>query len=186
MDADDILLDIEERMQKAVDLFRSELRGMRTGRAHPGLVEPIRVEYYGSPTPLKQIASISVPEADQIVIKPFDQSALGAIEKAILKSDLGITPGNDGKILRLKVPPLSQERRKQLVARAKEVAEEARVALRNVRRDANKHAETAWKDGTVGEDDLQRLKDDIQAKTKEMESAVDHDLAKKTTELMEI
>jgi len=186
VDADDILLDIEERMQKAVDLFRTELRGMRTGRAHPGLVEPIRVEYYGSPTPLKQIASISCPEADQIVIKPFDQSALGAIEKAILKSDLGIPPGNDGKILRLKVPPLSQERRKQLVARAKEVAEEARVSLRNVRRDANKHAETAWKDGTVGEDELARLKDEIQAKTKEMEGAVDHDLAKKTTELMEI
>jgi ribosome recycling factor len=186
VDADDILLDIEERMQKAVDLFRTELRGMRTGRAHPGLVEPIRVDYYGSPTPLKQIASISCPEADQIVIKPFDQSALGAIEKAILKSDLGIPPGNDGKILRLKVPPLSQERRKQLVARAKEVAEEARVSLRNVRRDANKHAETAWKDGTVGEDELARLKDEIQAKTKEMEGSVDQDLAKKTTELMEI
>lgn len=186
MDADDILLDIEDRMQKAVDLFRTELRGMRTGRAHPGLVETLRVEYYGSPTPLKQIASISVPEADQIVIKPFDQSALGAMEKAILKSDLGITPGNDGKILRLKVPPLSQERRKQIVARAKEVAEEARVSIRNVRRDANKHAETAWKDGTVGEDELQRLKDDIQAKTKEMENAIDHDLAKKNSELMEI
>jgi ribosome recycling factor len=108
------------------------------------------------------------------------------MEKAILKSDLGITPGNDGKILRLKVPPLSQERRKQIVARAKEVAEEARVSIRNVRRDANKHAETAWKDGTVGEDELQRLKDDIQAKTKEMENAIDHDLAKKNSELMEI
>jgi ribosome recycling factor len=186
MDDDDILLDMEERMQKAVDVFRGELRGMRTGRAHPGLVETIRVEYYGSPTPLKQIASISVPEADQIVIKPFDQSALGDIEKGILKSDLGISPNNDGKILRLKVPPLSEERRKQLVSRAKEVAEEARVAIRNVRRDANKSADSSQKDGTIGKDDLQRLKDEIQSMTKNMEGEVDKDLARKTSELMEI
>ncbi len=186
MDSDDILLDVEERMQKAVDVFRTELRGMRTGRAHPGLVEPIRVDYYGSPTPLKQIASISVPEPDQIVIKPFDQSALGDIEKGILKSDLGITPNSDGKILRLKVPPLSEERRKKLVSRAKEVAEEARVAIRNVRRDANKNADSSEKNGTISEDDLKRLKTEIQDKTKEMESEIDRDLARKTEELMEI
>lgn len=186
MDSDDILLDLEERMQKALDVFRGELRGMRTGRAHPGLVEPLKVDYYGSPTPMKQIASISVPEADQIVIKPFDASALGDIEKAILKSDLGITPNNDGKLLRLKVPPLSEERRKQLVTRCKEIAEEARVSIRNVRRDANKHAEAAQKDGTIGEDDLKRLKDEIQGKTKELEGEVDTDLARKTGELMEI
>ncbi len=186
MEYDDILLDLEERMLKAVEVFRNEMRGMRTGRAHPGLVEPIRVDYYGSPTPLKQIASISVPEADQIVIKPFDVSAISDIEKGILKSDLGITPNSDGKILRLKVPPLSEERRKKLVSRAKEVAEEARVAIRNVRRDANKQGEASQKSGTFSEDDLKRLKDDIQAKTKEMESEVDQDLGRKTEELMEI
>ena len=186
MDADMILLDLEERMEKAVEVFRNELRGMRTGRAHPGLVEPIRIDYYGSPTPLKQIASISVPEADQIVIKPFDVSALSDIEKGLLKSDLGITPNNDGKILRLQVPPLSEERRKKLVARAKEVAEEARVSIRNVRRDANKAADQSQKDGEISEDDLKRLKDDIQGKTKEKESEVDSDLSRKTEELMEV
>ncbi len=186
MDYDDIMLDLEDRMEKAVDVFRNEMRGMRTGRAHPGLVEPIRVDYYGSPTPLKQIASISVPEADQIVIKPFDVTALADIEKGILKSDLGITPNSDGKILRLQVPPLSEERRKKLVSRAKEVAEEARVAIRNVRRDANKHAEASQKDGVFSEDDLKRLKDDIQGKTKEKEGEVDRELAQKTEELMEV
>lgn len=186
MDYDDIMLDLEDRMEKAVEVFRNEMRGMRTGRAHPGLVEPIRVDYYGSPTPLKQIASISVPEADQIVIKPFDANALADIEKGILKSDLGITPNSDGKILRLQVPPLSEERRKKLVARAKEVAEEARVAIRNVRRDANKHAEASQKDGDLSEDDLKRLKDDIQGKTKEKEGEVDSELGQKTEELMEV
>jgi len=186
MDYDEILIDADDRMDKAIEVFRNELRGMRTGRAHPGLVEPIRVDYYGSPTPLKQIAAISVPEADQIMIKPFDVSALGDIEKGILKSDLGITPSSDGKILRLNVPPLSEERRKKLVARAKEVAEEARVAIRNVRRDANKSAETSQKEGLFSEDDLKRLKDEIQGTTKQKEGEVDGELSRKTEELLEV
>ena len=112
---EEIVQDAEDRMSKALDFMRDEFRGMRTGRAHPGLVESIRVDYYGSPTPVKDMASISVPEPDQIVIKPFDASAISDMEKGLLASDLGITPQNDGKLIRLKVPPLSEERRKQLV-----------------------------------------------------------------------
>ncbi|MFQ5655596.1 MAG: ribosome recycling factor [Planctomycetota bacterium] len=186
MDSEEILLDAEERMDKALEVLRDELRTMRTGRAHPGLVESVRVEYYGSPTPLKQIASISVPEPDLIVVKPFDPSAIGDIEKGILRSDIGISPMNDGKLLRLKVPPLSEERRKQLVHRAREVAEEARVSIRNIRRDANKHSEQLQKNGSVGEDELHTLKDEIQQLTKRLESSVDQDLQRKTAELMEI
>ncbi|HIA26778.1 MAG TPA: ribosome recycling factor [Planctomycetes bacterium] len=186
MDYDEILLDADDRMQKALEVLRGEFRSMRTGRAHPGLVESVRVEYYGSPTPLKQIASISVPEPDQIVIKPFDGSAMGDIEKGILKSDLGISPVNDGRLIRLKIPALSEERRKQLVGRAKEVAEESRVSMRNVRRDANKHAEQAKKDGSLSEDTLRSLKEEIQETLKKQEKVIDGDLKRKTDELMEI
>ena len=126
---DETVLDAEERMSKALDFMRDEFRGMRTGRAHPGLVETIRVDYYGTATPIKDMASISVPEADQIVIKPFDANAIGDMEKGLLASDLRITPQNDGKsVIRLKVPPLSEERRKQLVSRAKEIAEESQIS----------------------------------------------------------
>jgi ribosome recycling factor len=186
MDYDTILLEAEERMEKALGVLNEKYRGMRTGRASPGLVDSLRVEYYGSMTPLKQIANISAPEADQLVIKPFDPSALSSIEKAILKSDIGIHPANDGKILRLQIPPLSQERRKQLASWAKETAEETRIALRNVRRDANKEAEQLEKDGGVSEDELKKLKDEIQKLTKSYEEKVDAALAKKTAELTTI
>ena len=149
---EEIVQDAEDRMSKALDFMRDEFRGMRTGRAHPGLVESIRVDYYGSPTPVKDMASISVPEPDQIVIKHFDASAISDMEKGLLASDLGITPQNDGKLIRLKVPPLSEERRKQLVSRAKEIAEESRISMRNVRRDANKTFEGSKKDGDLSED----------------------------------
>jgi len=181
MDYDTIVLETEERMEKAFEVLREKFRGMRTGRANVGLVDSLRVEYYGSPTPLKQIANVSAPEADLLVIKPFDPSALGDIEKAILKSDVGIHPSNDGKIIRLQVPPLSQERRKQLAARAKETAEETRVAIRNIRRDANKHADSIAK--TMGEDELKKLKDEIQELTKSHETKVDELLESKTKEL---
>jgi ribosome recycling factor len=154
---------------------------MRTGRANAGLVDGIRVEYYGSLTPIKQLANIAAPEADLIVIKPFDHSALGSIEKAILKSDVGIHPSNDGKVIRLQVPPLSQERRKQLAHRAKETAEEARVAVRNVRRDANKQADGLSK--TMGEDVLKQLKDEVQKLTDSFERKIDDCLEGKSTEL---
>ena len=183
---DETVLDAEERMSKALDFMRDECRGMRTGRAHPGLVETIRVDYYGTATPIKDMASISVPEADQIVIKPFDANAIGDMEKGLLASDLGITPQNDGKLIRLKVPPLSEERRKQLVSRAKEIAEESRISMRNVRRDANKTFETSKKDGEISEDELSSSKDRIQEILKSLEKQVDEDLKKKTAELMEI
>ena len=186
MSSEEILLDAEERMEKALEVLRNELRSMRTGRAHPGLIENTRIDYYGSPTPLKQIATISAPEADQLVVKPFDPGSLADIEKGILKSDVGITPQNDGKLIRLKVPPLSEERRKQLVQRAKEVVEEARVSVRNIRRDANKSGEAAQKSGDMSEDDLHGLKDEVQKLTKRMEGAAEEDLKRKTSELMEI
>ena len=183
MDYDSILLDAEERMDKALEVLKEKYRGMRTGRANPGLVDSIRVDYYGSPTPLKQIANISAPEPDQLVIKPFDPGGLGDIEKAILKSDLGLNPSNDGKILRLTIPPLSQERRKQLAAFAKETAEESRVALRNIRRDGNRNADQLQKDKTISEDQQSDLKDEVQKLLKDYEGKVDELLKKKTEEL---
>ena len=183
---EEVILDAEERMTKALDHLREEMRGTRTGRAHPGLVESIRVDYYGTPTPLKQLANISVPEPDQLVIKPFDVSAMSDIEKGILSSDLGITPQNDGKLIRLRVPPLSEERRKQMVSRAKEVAEESKISMRNIRRDAHKHIDTSKKDGDLSEDDQSRFKDQVQEVLKTVEKQVDADLKRKTEELMEI
>ena len=181
MDYDTILLDAEERMEKACRVLEEKFRGMRTGRASPGLVEGIRVEYYGSPTPLKQIANISAPEADLLVIKPFDPRGLGDIEKAIMKSDVGIHPSNDGKVIRLQIPPLSQERRQQLASRARKTAEETRVAVRNIRRDANKHADEIKK--TISEDEIKALKDEVQEFVKSYEKKIDKMLADKSDEL---
>src|SRR5580765_2196492 len=143
MTNEEILFDCEERMEKAVTVYRDELRGLRTGRATPALVDSIRVEYYGSPTPLKQLAQISTPDPQQIVIRPFDQGSLKDIEKAIRSSDLGMAPNNDGKMIRLTVPAMSGEQRQKMVARIKKSAEEAKVAMRNVRRDANKSIDQA-------------------------------------------
>src|SRR6516162_539588 len=134
MTSEEILFDGEERMEKAVQVFRDELRGLRTGRATPALVDHIRVEYYGSPTPLKQLAQIATPDPSQILIRPFDAGVLKDIEKAIRSSDLGMSPNNDGKMIRLQVPPMSGEQRKKLVTRIKKSEEEAKVACRNIRR----------------------------------------------------
>ena len=183
MDYDSILLDTEERMEKALDVLQEKYRGMRTGRANSGLVDSIRVDYYGSPTPLKQISNISAPEPDQLLIKPFDPSVLGDIQKAIQKSDLGLNPSNDGKLLRLQIPPLSQERRKQLAAFAKETAEETRVALRNIRRDANRGADQLQKDKTISEDQQGDLKGEVQKLLKDFEVKVDGLLKSKTDDL---
>jgi ribosome recycling factor len=185
MDADEILLDAEERMEKAVAYFQQELVGIRTGRASTGLVDSVRVDYYGSPTPLKQIANISAPEAQLIVIRPFDAGALKDIEKAILASNLGLTPNNDGKLIRLNVPSLSGDQRKRLVARVKDLAEETRVAIRNIRRDANKHADTEEKNKTMTEDDRDQLKEQIQELTKTYEGKVNDAADRKTAEVME-
>src|SRR3954451_18496429 len=133
MTSDEILMDAEERMEKAVSVYKEELRGLRTGRATPALVDGLRVEYYGSPTPLKQMAQISCPEPQQIVIRPFDAGQVKEIEKAIRSSDLGMSPSNDGKMIRLTVPSMSGEQRQKLVKRIKESAESARVSCRNIR-----------------------------------------------------
>jgi ribosome recycling factor len=185
MDQDEILLDAEERMEKAVSVLANALKGIRTGRANPGLVDTVRVEYYGSPTPLKQIANISVPEPQQIMIRPFDTSTLDAIARAITASELGMVPNNDGRVIRLNVPPLSTERRKQMASRIKELAEESRVAIRNVRRDANKHADTSEKSKILSEDDCKQTKDQIQELTKKYEGLVNDKAAAKETEVME-
>jgi len=186
MDYETIILECAEKMGACVDHFAGELRGVRSGRATPGLVDSIRVDYYGSPTPLGQMAQISVPEARMIVIKPFDASQIPEVAKAIQSSDLGINPNVDGKILRLNVPPLSEERRKKLVALVKEKGEAAKVAIRNVRRDANKNADAGRKDGDLTEDDVKGLKDEIQEQTKEHETKVDDLLKAKVDELMEV
>ena len=184
MDQDEILLDAEDRMEKAVQILHGQLQGLRTGRATAGLVDSIRVDFYGSPTPLKQIANISIPEPQQILIRPFDASTLTNIAKAIQSSDTGLSPNSDGRMIRLNVPPLSNERRRQLSSRVKELAEEARVAIRNVRRDANKHADQAEKDKTLTEDDCKHTKDQVQELTKKHEGKVNDLAATKEKEVM--
>lgn len=185
MQPDEILLDAEERMEKAVDVFRSSLQGLRTGRASPGLVDSVRVNSYGSPTPLKQVATISCPEPQQIVIKPYDQSLLNEIVKAIQSSDAGLAPNSDGRLIRINVPALSTERRREMVQRMNKFAEEARVAIRNVRRDANKHAEQSEKDKIISEDEMKGTKDEIQELTKKFEGMVNDIAREKETSVME-
>jgi ribosome recycling factor len=185
MTTEEILFDAEERMEKAVNVFRDELRGLRTGRATPALVDSIRVEYYGSPTPIKQLAQINTPDPQQILIRPFDQSALKDIEKAIRASDLGMSPNNDGKMIRLIVPPMSGEQRQKMVARIKKSAEEAKVAIRNIRRDANKHFEQAEKAKEMTEDERDKGKEEVQSLTKKSEDKVSELADRKAKEVME-
>jgi ribosome recycling factor len=185
MTSEEILFDAEERMEKAVAVFRDELRGLRTGRATPALVDTLRVEYYGSPTPLRQLAQISTPEAQQILIRPFDPSCLKDIEKAIRSSDLGMSPNNDGKMIRLQVPSMSGEQRQKMVARIKKSGEEAKVACRNIRRDANKNFEQAEKNKEMTEDERDRGKEDVQALLKQYEEKVSDLADKKAKEVME-
>src|SRR5581483_4923111 len=185
MTSEEILFDAEERMEKAVNVFKDELRGLRTGRATPALVDTIRVEYYGSPTPLKQIAQISTPDPQQILIRPFEQSILKEIEKAIRSSDLGMSPNNDGKMIRLIVPPMSGEQRQKMVARIKKSAEEAKVAIRNIRRDANKHFDVAEKAKEMTEDERDQGKEEVQTLLKKYEDKISEMAEKKSKEVME-
>ncbi|HBI42911.1 MAG TPA: ribosome recycling factor [Planctomycetales bacterium] len=185
MTSDEILMDTEERMEKAVNVFRDELRGLRTGRATPALVDGLRVEYYGSPTPLKQLAQISTPDAQQIVIRPFDASVLKDVEKAIRSSDLGMSPNNDGKLIRLTVPPMSGDQRTKMASRIKKSAEDAKVACRNVRRDGNKHYDSAEKGKEMTEDERDKGKEEVQTLLKTYEAKVEDMAAKKTKEIME-
>ena len=186
MPTDDILLDCEEAMDKTLEHLRHELRGLRTGRATPALVENIKVDYYGTPTELRSISAISVPEATQILIKPFSPSDLKAIEKAINDSKLGLTPHSDGKTLRLILPSLSQERRLQLAGQAKGFGEEAKIRIRNSRRDANKLVDTEEKGGLLTEDETKAAKEQIQELTKTYEAKVDEVLEHKKKEIMAV
>jgi ribosome recycling factor len=185
MTTDEILFDTEERMEKAVNVFRDELRGLRTGRATPALVDNLRVEYYGSPTPLKQLAQINTPDPQQIVIRPFDQGCLKDIEKAIRSSDLGMSPTNDGKMIRLQVPPMSGDQRQKMVTRIKKSAEDAKVACRNVRRDGNKHFDQAEKAKEMTEDERDKGKEQVQNLLKKFEDRVAEMADKKSKEIME-
>jgi ribosome recycling factor len=185
MTSDEILLDCEERMEKAVNVFRDELRGLRTGRATPALVDSLRVEYYGSPTPLKQIAQISCPEPQQIVIRPYEATMLKEIDKAIRASDLGLSPNSDGKLIRLNVPTMSGDQRQKMVARIKKSAEEAKVACRNIRRDANKNFDAAEKAKAMTEDERDEGKEDVQGLLKQYEDKITEAADKKSKEIME-
>ncbi len=185
MTSDEILMDAEERMEKAVNVYRDELRGLRTGRATPALVDNLKVEYYGSPTPLKQLAQISTPDPTSLVIKPFDPSVLKDVEKAIRSSDLGMSPNNDGKIIRLQVPTMSGEQRKKMVSQVGKSSEAAKVACRNIRRDANKHFDVAEKGKEMTEDDRDAGKEEMQNLLKTYEGKIEELEEKKTKEIME-
>jgi len=185
MSADDILLDTEDRMDKAIQHLKQQLSGIRTGRANPGLVDTLKVEVYGSQTPMKQLASVGAPEPQQIVVRPYDPSTIKDIEKAIIASGLGFAPQNDGRVIRINVPPLTNETRKKLVSRIKELTEEAKVSVRNVRRDGNKAADQGEKDGDLTEDVRDKLKEDIQELTKKYEGLAADMAKKREDEVME-
>jgi ribosome recycling factor len=172
-------------MEKAADILGKELRTVRTGRASPALVEHLRVECYGSHSELRQIAGIAVPEATLIVIRPYDAASVKEIEKAILASELGLTPTSDGKMIRLNVPALSGERRRQLSTQVRQMAETAKIAIRNVRRDANKAVEQLEKDSAITEDDRDKAKTEVQELTKRYEAKVDETTEAKRKEIME-
>lgn len=188
MDVDMILLECEEHMTKAVDYLKHELRGIRTGRASTAMIEFVKVDAYGSPTDLKNIAALSVPEPTQILIKPFDPSTMTDIIKGIERADLGLNPRPEGKQIRVPVPSLSGERRKQLAGQVKTVGEAAKVAIRNARRDANKNIDQAEKDKStgLGEDAAKDLKNDVQELTKKYEGLVDSLVEQKTKEITEV
>jgi len=185
MTEDDILLDVEERMEKAIGVLRHALAGIRTGRANPGLVDSLRVEVYGSSVPMKQLASVGAPEPTQIVIRPYDPNTIKDIEKAIQASDLGFNPQNDGRVIRLNVPPLSMEVRRKMVARVRDLCEEAKVAIRNIRREGNKLADQSEKDKELSEDQRDSVKEQVQEFTKTYENQA-NELAKlREKEVME-
>ena len=184
MPVKEIVTDSRAKMAKAFEVLADELKTLRTGRASTGLVENIKVDYYGTPTPLKQMATLATPQMDTIVIKPFDPASVKEIEKAIKNSELSIAPIVDGKIIRLNIPALSGERRKQLVAQAKQTGEQAKVSIRNIRREANKQLEKRQKDKVITEDDLQTGKKQIDDITKEYVDKVDSMVKNKSDEIM--
>lgn len=182
----EILADADQKMDRAIEAMERDLQGIRTGRASTSLVERITVDYYGTQTPLNQLASISVPETHQIVIQPWDRGVLGAIEKAITKSDIGLTPNVDGTVVRLNIPPLTEERRKDLVRVVHKRMEEARVEIRNVRRDAADQLKKEERDGTVGSDESHRHLDQLQKTTDRHVAEVDRRGEAKEQEVLEV
>ncbi len=183
---DDILLDAEDRMEKTIVALKRELSGIRTGRAAPGLIEHLDVEYYGTPTPLNQLAGISAPEPRLLVVQPWDRGSLGIIEKSIRSSDLGLNPTNDGQLIRIAIPALTEERRKSLVRVVRAKVEEDRVALRNIRRDAVAQIKDLMKEKQIGEDDERRGEQQIQELTDRFVSEADKIGKQKEDEVLEV
>jgi ribosome recycling factor len=183
---EDTLLETMEKMESAVEHTRSQFATVRTGRASPSLVDRITIEYYGAVVPLQQLATISVPEPRQLLIKPHDRGSLEAIEKAIRESDLGVNPGNDGVSIRLSLPQLTEDRRREYVKVAKNMAEDGKISLRNLRRDARKSMEAEEKDGDVSEDELGRAEKELDKATNEHVEMIDGALGRKEQELLEV
>lgn len=182
----EVLTQTKEKMEKAIAAYQRELATVRAGRANPSLLDKVTVEYYGAQTPLNQLSSINVPEARMLVITPYDKSAIGDIEKAILKADLGLTPTSDGNMIRIAIPALTEERRKELVKVVKKYAEDAKVAVRNVRRDANDDLKKLEKNGDITEDELRASNEDVQKLTDEYVSKIDNVTKDKEKEIMEV
>ncbi len=186
MDKDTVLLDAEDRMLKAVSNMDKDFAKLRTGRASTSLVDDIKADYYGTPTPINQVASVAIPDSRTVTIQPWDKGAFAPIEKAILKSDLGLTPINDGKIIRISIPPLTEERRKDLVKVSRKYSEDAKIAVRNVRRDANDQLKKLEKDKAISEDDLKKATDDVQKLTDKYVAETDKKCQAKEKEIMDI
>ncbi|GAB3459359.1 ribosome recycling factor [Kineococcus endophyticus] len=183
---DDTLLEAEEKMEKAVEVAKEDFGAIRTGRANAAMFHKIMVDYYGAPTPLQQLASFQIPEARSVLITPFDRGAMSEIEKALRNSDLGVNPGNDGNVIRIVLPQLTEERRKDYIKLARSKAEDARVSLRNVRRRAKEELDRIVKDGEAGEDEVGRAEKELESVTKKHVDAVDELLKNKETELLAV
>ncbi len=183
---EELLKDAEKRMKKAVSVLKEEFAGLRTSRASTVLVEDIKVDYYGTPTPLKQLAQLSTPEANQILIQPWDVSVVPNVEKAIRDSDLGVQPQRDGNVIRVILPPLTEERRRELVKKAGKFAEQARIAIRNIRHEIMKELDKLKKEGGYSEDDIKRAKDELQKITDRFTKEVDNLLSKKEEEILTV
>ncbi len=184
--ANEVVKDAKERMTKGIEALSRELAKLRAGRANPALLDRVMVEYYGADTPLNQLATISVPEARLLTVQPFDKSSINDIERAIQKADLGLTPSNDGNLIRISIPPLTEERRKELVKLVKRSAEDAKVAIRNIRRDANDECKKLEKNSEITEDELHRLTDEIQKLTDSFIAQADEVADNKEKEIMEV
>ena len=183
---DDTLLEAEEKMDRAIEVAKEEFAGIRTGRANAGMFSKIMVDYYGAPTPLQQLASFNIPDARTVLVAPFDKGSMAAIEKALRDSDLGVNPASDGNVVRIVLPSLTEERRRNYVKLAKTKAEEARVSVRNVRRKAKEELDRIVKDGEAGEDDVVRAEKELELLTRKRVDTIDHLLAGKENELLEV